>query len=279
VDGQLHAPAIYPRGKSSQSSLDRRLGGPQSRSGRRGEEKMLDPNGTLTPTLRSSSPLPVAIPTMLSRLRGPKHVAVINKNNVNNYISLFWNICCVDGQSATHHATHNKYNSWGPFGQPLLSEPDSTYSPVTDLWLKNSSIPDVNEVRPTIQVVARRTYSHRHTDGRISCIPNTTISYSGVLKKYKTVSTSRSIFLQDYSIVSCIIHTVYTWKRNWAVYRMSGWNSLRCWIHTVMSLKSRAVWGMNSLRSLESWDRGFKSHPRHGCLCAIILCLCCSVCK
>jgi hypothetical protein len=29
---------------------DRRLGGPQSRSGRRGEEKILDPTGTRTPT-------------------------------------------------------------------------------------------------------------------------------------------------------------------------------------------------------------------------------------
>jgi hypothetical protein len=28
----------------------------------------------------------------------------------------------------------------------------------------------------------------------------------------------------------------------------------------------RAVWGMNFLRSLERWDRGFESHSRHGCL-------------
>jgi hypothetical protein len=35
--------------------LDRRLGEPQSRSGRRGEEKILDPTGTRTPTPRSSS--------------------------------------------------------------------------------------------------------------------------------------------------------------------------------------------------------------------------------
>jgi hypothetical protein len=51
----------YPRGKSP------RLGGPQSRSGRRGE-KTLGPTGTQTPTPRSSSPQPpVAIPTALSR--------------------------------------------------------------------------------------------------------------------------------------------------------------------------------------------------------------------
>jgi hypothetical protein len=34
---------LYPRGKSPRYPLLRRLGGPQSRSGRRGEEKILDP--------------------------------------------------------------------------------------------------------------------------------------------------------------------------------------------------------------------------------------------
>jgi hypothetical protein len=34
VSGQLHAPAALPRGKSPRYPLDRRLGGPQSRSGR-----------------------------------------------------------------------------------------------------------------------------------------------------------------------------------------------------------------------------------------------------
>jgi hypothetical protein len=39
----------------------------------------------------------------------------------------------------------------------------------------------------------------------------------------------------------------------------------------------RTVKGMNSLRSLERWNNGFESNSRHGCLCAFILCLCCSV--
>jgi hypothetical protein len=39
VNGQLHTPAALPRGKESLVPLDRRLGGPQSRSGRDGEEK------------------------------------------------------------------------------------------------------------------------------------------------------------------------------------------------------------------------------------------------
>jgi hypothetical protein len=46
---------LNPRGKSSRYPLDRKLGGPQSQSGRRGEEKILDPTGSRTPTSRSSS--------------------------------------------------------------------------------------------------------------------------------------------------------------------------------------------------------------------------------
>jgi hypothetical protein len=42
VSGQLHAPAALPPGESPRYPLDARLGGPQSRSGRRGEEKALD---------------------------------------------------------------------------------------------------------------------------------------------------------------------------------------------------------------------------------------------
>jgi hypothetical protein len=43
------------------------LVGPQSQSGRRGEEKILDPAGTRNPTPQSSSPQVVSIPTSLSR--------------------------------------------------------------------------------------------------------------------------------------------------------------------------------------------------------------------
>jgi hypothetical protein len=59
---------LYLRGKSPRYLLNRRLGGPQSRSGRDGEVKILDSSGTRTPTPRSSSLLPVATPTALSRL-------------------------------------------------------------------------------------------------------------------------------------------------------------------------------------------------------------------
>jgi hypothetical protein len=43
VSDQLHAPAALPQGKSPWYPLDRRLGGPQSRSGRGGEEKNSQP--------------------------------------------------------------------------------------------------------------------------------------------------------------------------------------------------------------------------------------------
>jgi hypothetical protein len=57
VRGQLHVPAALPRGKSPRYPLDRRLGGPQSQSRRRGKEKILDFTGTRTPTPQSSNPI------------------------------------------------------------------------------------------------------------------------------------------------------------------------------------------------------------------------------
>jgi hypothetical protein len=42
--------SLYPRGKSPRYPLDGRLGGPQSRSRRHGEVKILVPTGTRTPT-------------------------------------------------------------------------------------------------------------------------------------------------------------------------------------------------------------------------------------
>jgi hypothetical protein len=49
-------PGRYTPGESPGCPLDKRLGGPQSRTGRRGVEKILDPTGTRTPTPPSSSP-------------------------------------------------------------------------------------------------------------------------------------------------------------------------------------------------------------------------------
>jgi hypothetical protein len=41
----------------------------------------------------------------------------------------------------------------------------------------------------------------------------------------------------------------------------------------------RAVQGMNCLRSLERWDRGFESHSRHGCLCMRLFCVFVVLCR
>jgi hypothetical protein len=59
VSGQRHAPAaLYPWGKNPRYPLNRRLGGPQSRSGRRGQKKNLPLSGIepRTSIARSSSP-------------------------------------------------------------------------------------------------------------------------------------------------------------------------------------------------------------------------------
>jgi hypothetical protein len=51
VSGQLYAPAALPPGKSPRYPLNTRLGAPQSRSGRRGDDKIYDPSWTRSPTL------------------------------------------------------------------------------------------------------------------------------------------------------------------------------------------------------------------------------------
>jgi hypothetical protein len=55
---------LYSRAKSPRYPLDMRLGGPQNRSGRRGEQKIPDPTGIRTLTPPSSNP--DAVPTALS---------------------------------------------------------------------------------------------------------------------------------------------------------------------------------------------------------------------
>jgi hypothetical protein len=57
VSGQLDAPAALPPGKEPRYPLYRRLGGPQSQSGRCGEEKILHPTGTQTSNSRVIQPI------------------------------------------------------------------------------------------------------------------------------------------------------------------------------------------------------------------------------
>jgi hypothetical protein len=51
VSGQLHALATLPQGKSPWYPLDRRLGEPQNRSGRGGEENNSQPLPRLEPPI------------------------------------------------------------------------------------------------------------------------------------------------------------------------------------------------------------------------------------
>jgi hypothetical protein len=80
VSGRLHAQAALPPGKEPRYPLDRRLGGPQSRSGRRREETILDLIGTelrhVGRPARSSCYTEYAIPATTK-----KSVAVRNVSN------------------------------------------------------------------------------------------------------------------------------------------------------------------------------------------------------
>jgi hypothetical protein len=64
--GQLHAPAALPPGKELLVPLDRRLGGPQSRYGRGGEEKNSQPLPGIEPPI--IQPVAQRYTAMLSRI-------------------------------------------------------------------------------------------------------------------------------------------------------------------------------------------------------------------
>jgi hypothetical protein len=74
---------LYPRGKELREPLDRRLGGPQRRSGRLGEKKILVPIGSQTPD-------PLAVQPVASRNTNysiPAHVIIKNKALILNQTS------------------------------------------------------------------------------------------------------------------------------------------------------------------------------------------------
>jgi hypothetical protein len=66
VSGQVHDPASLPRGKESMVPIGWRLGGPQSRSGRGGEEIHFHPQSGLEPPILQ--PVAQRYTTELSRL-------------------------------------------------------------------------------------------------------------------------------------------------------------------------------------------------------------------
>jgi hypothetical protein len=68
VSGQLHAPDALPPGKDPRYPLHRRLGGPQIRSRRGGEEKNSQPPPGIEPQNSARPACSVAILTELSQL-------------------------------------------------------------------------------------------------------------------------------------------------------------------------------------------------------------------
>jgi hypothetical protein len=71
---------------------------------------------------------------------------------------------------------------------------------------------------------------------------------------------------------------------SWEYFRYKWWNFVWAVWYIFMNLhvlplddqKGHVVQGMNCLRFLERWDRGFESHSKHGCLYAFILCFACA---
>lgn len=74
MSAELLAPAVLSLGRDPRYPLDIRLGGSQRWSGRRGKEKIIDPIGTRTPTLRQASLLyPLLEKSNIDLLINSKH--------------------------------------------------------------------------------------------------------------------------------------------------------------------------------------------------------------
>jgi hypothetical protein len=84
VSGQLHGPAALPPGKEPWFPLDRRLGGPQSRSGRGGEEKNSQPPSGIEP----QNPSRPARSLALYRLSYHGSPVSVNIKIINNKINI-----------------------------------------------------------------------------------------------------------------------------------------------------------------------------------------------
>jgi hypothetical protein len=121
---------FYPRGNSPRYLLNSRLGGPQNRSGRRGEEKNLTSAGTRTPTSR-----PSAIPTELSgsftlifKKHSLDHVVLNTKVNVSfsrgkktvgGHLCRHISVCRDERQRGAFRSKHRRY--LGPLARTHIS--------------------------------------------------------------------------------------------------------------------------------------------------------------
>jgi hypothetical protein len=103
---------LYPRGKKSRYPFDRKLSGPQSRSGH-GEVKILAPTRTRTRTIRAPSPWLVAIPIALSRLSFHNYDTLINEGAIYTESGDFW--------SALSLRLGHNFESSGKTGSSVLT--------------------------------------------------------------------------------------------------------------------------------------------------------------
>jgi hypothetical protein len=121
---QLHAPAALPPEESPRCPLYMRLGGPQSRSGRRGEEKILEPYRDL----RSDPSVvqPVASHYTDYAIPAPSYIAYFRelqispKENILPQILVF----CAVGEYRNFGGTCYVYRRvWGVYVQKVIFEP------------------------------------------------------------------------------------------------------------------------------------------------------------
>jgi hypothetical protein len=113
---------LFPRAKSPQYHLDRVLGGPQSRSGRRGIDTNILPLPGIEP--RPSSPYPVAIPTELMNLHTMPNFSCLTRP-----LKYQWSLLCncfstcvplhSTSTSISRHITAI-HEAWWHFVQPCL---------------------------------------------------------------------------------------------------------------------------------------------------------------
>jgi hypothetical protein len=91
--------------------------------------------------------------------------------------------------------------------------------------------------------------------------PKRRIGLHGYILEY------RSLWFWDYFMT--LFHPCKLCSSNAKGKIIMNYQSIKMW---KADHGGRAVWGMNCLRPLERWDRGFESYSRHECLCVRLFC-------
>jgi hypothetical protein len=120
-------PSRFTPGKELPYHLNRKLGGPQSRSERCGEEKGLEPAGNW---ILAVHPSPVPIPTGLSRLFAIYSAKVIGLH----YVTVTVTLWCDERVIHPHYSTYSHIRSDSPTNRLLSTL--YTYQTVQVIWYK-----------------------------------------------------------------------------------------------------------------------------------------------